>query len=140
MRSRRGEAATAFRSRCHEKPREAASGKKGQRRTGEGRGQRGSTRTVSATPRRRLQLGIQGCVGWGHGETDSFSVSMSRSANKESGHTHTVSVSLKDDNVRACCLASSARSATARPSSRPWGAFRRPGETGTTRRDSCQHP
>ena len=35
--------------------------------------------------RRRLQLGVQGCVGWGHGETESFSVSMSRSANRRPG-------------------------------------------------------
>ena len=50
--------------------------------------------------RRRLQLGIQGCGAWGYGTSDSFSVSMSRSANKESGHTHAVHVFLGDGNAQ----------------------------------------
>jgi len=88
--------------------------------------------------RRRLQLGIQGCGTWGHAETDSFSVSMSRSANKETGHTHTVAVSLKDDNVRDVFAVQVAMDATyGTPIFTTLGGFSScPGETGTTRRDS----
>jgi hypothetical protein len=50
--------------------------------------------------RRRLQLGIQGCIALGFEQSNSFAVSMSRSASNTTHHRHSIAVSLKDPNLQ----------------------------------------
>ncbi len=88
--------------------------------------------------RRRLQIGIQGCVKWGYGGSHDFSVSMSNSANNAQGHTHSVAVHLKDPNVQDSFVLSMTQDPVyGTPIFTTFGGRSTcVGETGTTKRDS----
>ena len=86
-------------------------------------------RRLDGTPlsdEERRRLGVTGCFGTDGGTSSSLSVSLSRAESKGSEHSHTVAISMKDDNIQdSFAVQVSMDPVTARPCSRPWEAARR---------------
>jgi hypothetical protein len=98
-------------------------------------------RRLDGTPlseEERRRLGVTGCVGFEGGTSSSLSVSLSRAASKGSEHSHSIAISMKDDNIQdSFAVKVSMDPHYGTPIFTTLGGRSTcPGETGTTRRDS----
>ena len=98
-------------------------------------------RRLDGTPlseEERRRLGVTGCAGFEGGTSQSVSVSLSRAGSKGSEHSHSVAISLKDDNIQDSFAVQVAMDPVyGTPIFTTLGGRSScPGETGTTRRDS----